>query len=142
MAKRYYISPVVPAQDGVPHGGAHPLIQEVIEQLGLAPSEGQYIEQIMPLEGELDWCLCIVNVINHAALLQDGRFDTLADMGLDGKVTAIGGAVVTRIRNALTKRGIDAQSIFQNADTYRDVIREIGKKLQKDFTPNNFDIGG
>mgnify|MGYP001585652372 CR=1 FL=1 len=133
MAKRYYLSPVI--GDGSEDNPVRAKVKDYgVSQAPVIPSGPDG----MPL---FNWCLVVVNTVNHAPLLADVAIDALPDVPLDLKVNSIHTSARQAMVSALTKRGIDT-SIITQADGYRDVIRGIGQVLQANFNENNFDVSG
>ena len=66
--------------------------------------------------------------------------DPLPDFPLDGKVSAINAATKGLMKAALTRRGLDADSIVDAKDGYREVIRGIGQHFNPQFSEDRFHV--
>jgi hypothetical protein len=89
-----------------------------------------------------NWCLVIVEALDHTAALADASVDATPDVALDVKWNAISQAVRNVFKNKLQARyGFTVAELggLDNADGYREVIRAIGQKLDPTFNENAFD---
>jgi hypothetical protein len=82
--------------------------------------------------------LCIVASADHTQLVADGAIDRFPDLSLDAQMSSLTNAERTRIRNFLTNRNIAIT--FTNTDTYRSVLRKIGRHFDARFDENRFDV--
>jgi hypothetical protein len=67
--------------------------------------------------------------------------EALPEHALDTKVGAMHGPTRIKMRDNLQKRGID-DSVVDNADGYREVIRHVGKQFDPQFHENTFGLQG
>jgi hypothetical protein len=86
------------------------------------------------------WALCIVAAKDHNMLRNDSRIDALPDFPMDGKVSAINNATKGLMKAALTRRNLNANTLVEDKDGYRDVIRGIGRALEPAFSEDKFDV--
>lgn len=132
--KRYYLSPIISGPDE---------FGSITYQAKLNTLPGLNVVCEIPTGPDgiptQTWALCLASGPNHTAALADREIDALPDVSLDVKVGAIQNATKTRMKNALTARGLPG-SIVDNADGYRDVIRAIGRFLNLNFDENHFDV--
>jgi hypothetical protein len=87
----------------------------------------------------LPWCLVIASGQDHSLAIGKPKIDDLPDFPLDAKIGALQTATKNRMKANINARGLDA-SFVDNADGFRDVIREIGRKHFHDFNENAFDV--
>lgn len=87
------------------------------------------------------WSLVIVNTVNHGPLLADPDLDVLPDFPMDAKMAAMHANTRSGMEQKLQARGINT-TFLATVDGYRDVIRGLGRKLNPDFSENNFDVSG
>lgn len=86
-----------------------------------------------------DWALCVVEAKAHAKLIADPAIDALPDYAMDAKVSAMHTPTKTAMKAALAKRGIETDWV-NNADGFREVIRNLGKLHDARFDENDFDV--
>lgn len=131
MAKQYYICDIIGTGDETdPY-------RPVVADLGVAWTGA--IPTGPDGRPTKTWALVLVAAANHAAVRAHKGVNSLPDFPLDGKVSAINVATKAAMAAAFTKRGIPT-NIIDGKDGYREVIREIGKRLEPQFDENNFDI--
>ena len=85
-------------------------------------------------------CLAFVAAKDHAEIRALPGVDPLPDFPLDGKVSAINAATKGLMKAALTRRGLDADSIVDAKDGYREVIRGIGQHFNPQFSEDRFHV--
>lgn len=86
------------------------------------------------------WALVLVAAKDHAALRKLTGVDPLPDFPLDGKVSAINAATKGQMKAALVRRGLNADSLVDAKDGFREVVRGIGQALDPVFDENKFDV--
>jgi hypothetical protein len=132
MAKRFYVSPIV--GDGLTPETAY---RAKLSQYGLAFSA------IIPTNSSgvplFNWCLCIVNGLDHSALVADSQLDAFPEITLDSTLSVLTNQERNRLLGFLSKRGIPTAGINGNT-TFREVLELLGKFLDISFTTTKFDV--
>lgn len=133
MAKRYYLCPVIEVND--PDLGR--LVKPDLPAGTTFAAAGIPID---PVTGDplSSWTLVIVAAPDHRALLQDVKLDALPEFPLDAKINAMQAAARVALQAALTRRGIAVD--VQSADGFRDLVRQIGRKVDTNFHENALDV--
>lgn len=131
MAKRYYVCDVI--GDGSEFDPYRAKIADMdVAWSGITPTD----ETGTPTS---TWALAIVETVNHARLSGTPGIDQLPDISLDIKTAAISTVAKTQLNNMLSRRSIGGVAV-NSADSYKDVINQIGRSIQPSFSADNFDI--
>lgn len=103
----------------------------------LAGASVSYTAAMAPNAKAGDSVLVLVAAPDHRALLASSRLDALPDFPLDAKLTAMQSITRSAMATVLQNRlGLDTAG----SDGFRDVIRAAGRKLDPNFSENNFDV--
>ena len=137
MARRFYLSQIIgDGSDDNPYrpAVARPNVNYSAVYPPQDPETGAYTRP---------FCLVVVEAVNHATLIADGRNDVLPDFPPDGKVSALAQARRTALQAALTARGLTAHvGNIDGYDGYRHVLNRIGQYLQAGFDLDAIDVSG
>jgi hypothetical protein len=125
--KRYYLCPI----RTVDYGGGPEFEPDI-------PAGVNY-SAVMPPDPAAAgaWALVLVATPDHRALLREAKLDALPEFPMDAKLNAMQGAARVALEAALTRR---AGVTVNGADGYRDLIRQVGRKLDPNFHENAFDV--
>jgi hypothetical protein len=124
--KRYYLAPVVTVPD--PDLGQ-------LRQVDI-PDGFNYSAAI---GNTGSWALIIVAAQDHRTLTSNSKLVPLPDFPLDGKVSAIQKATKDQlVARAQQRLGITISA--DNVDGYRELIRDLGTRVDPNFHEDNFDV--
>lgn len=123
--KRYYLCPIMgDGTEGAPYAADLPA--------------GTNASVVMPDDPQPGgWALALVAAADHRGLLRDAKLDALPEFPLDAKLNAMQSTARSALDAALQRR---AGITVNGADGYRDLIRQVGRKLDPNFHENAFDV--
>jgi hypothetical protein len=136
--KRYAICDIIGT--GTELDPYRPAIENVGERnyVSLIPTEN---DPQSPNYGKPKGTKCLVRLAtnNVARLVGATGVDLLPDFALDAKVSAMHTPTRVLMRAMLQRRGLNP-GWLDNADGFRDVVRNIGQALEPAFDENFFDV--
>ena len=85
------------------------------------------------------WAFCLVGRASHTPLLTDIRLGPLPDFPKDARLSALGIDARAALELALTRFSLSLDLIGASSRAWRDVIRDIGRRLEPAFHEDSFD---
>lgn len=141
--RRWYLSKIEQVEEGpltfyrhrLQDSDAYPGLDFQPQNFEVDPTTGE------PLHPAV---LCMVSGIDHTGLSADPKLIPMPDWSLDGKVAGISAArkvlAKNRIANELGYTSDQVNSVWDNADAYREVLNHYGQLNDASFDANNFDL--
>ncbi|WP_314435539.1 hypothetical protein [Massilia timonae] len=126
--KRYYICEVSFVDIGGGDMGYVPAVRD----------HGVALSCVMAPENPT-WSLVIVKADDHSMLLADPRILALPALPLDAMVATIPGEQISAVVDRLAQFDAVVPEL-PSLLLYRDVIREIGRRLENDFDEHTLDV--
>ena len=131
MARRYYLAQIIgTGTDADPfrpataeHGGSYATV---------FPPQGADGRYLTP------WCLVIVNKLDHVSLGTDARIAGLPDLTLDTGLSVLSNTQYTAMNTGVTNAGLTVT--WQKTNTFRDVVRSLGRQMTSAFHEDRFDV--
>lgn len=136
--KRLYLSKMTLAD-----GEAMSAIERAIDA-GEAGTDATFsvVSKINP-DGTLGhpYALVVVEARRHNALIAHPDNYVLPEFPLDARIGVIHAATKTTMRNALAQRGFPLETLDDDNDSFRGLVRAIGRAIQPAFDETAFDSG-
>jgi hypothetical protein len=133
MAKRWFLCPVIGT------GAEGDYYRAKVADYGVAHVA------VIPSKPDgsplLNWCIVKVAASDFTQLDADADVDGWPNVSLDTTVSQLPAPVRTRIRAALTKRGIDTSDVT-GATPLRAILKRIGRAMEATFDPDVVDVTG